>query len=317
MSKPTVNQIHVDPLLTELSVAYQNDDYVARQIMPTMAVSKKSGIYYVYDKSQFRPTDDERAPGNRANRVEFGMTQATYGPLVEHALEDGVPDEVADEYPSREQAYEDATENIRDRLLVNEESSLATYMANTANLTSNTTLSGTSQWSDYGNSDPISVIETARNTVRTNIMKRPNTLLLSDPVYQKLRHHPDLLERFKYSERGVLTKDHLAALFEVDKVIVAAAMYNSAAEGATDSMADLWGKHAWLIYVNPRPSRRSVSFGYTMQMTTMRNGQAVPNFTAERWYQGPEKTTFIRVLGNYDQHVVAAGSAYLIKNAVA
>lgn len=306
--KPGRNDIHVDPVLTKIAVDYQNMDYVHPLIMPSVDVKKKAGIYFVYDKSKFRPVDSVRAPGTRANRVDYGLVQATYGPLVEHALEDDVPDEIADEYPDELDAYADAVENIREREMLNQEVALATTLANIAVVTQNVTLSGTDRWDDYANSDPISDIETARNTVRQGILKRPNTLLLSDPVYAKLRHHPQLLERFKYSERGILTKDHLAALFEVDRVIVAAAMYNTADEGQDDSMADIWGKHAWLFYIEPRPQRKRVSFGYTLRMQ---------NLQVERWYQQPEKSTFVRVSQNYEQKIVAAEAAYLLKNAVA
>ena len=305
---PTRTDVHVDPVLTKIAIAYQNADYVAEQIMPVVTVEKKSGIYFEYDRSKFRRLDDIRAPGTRANRADYGLSQQTYGPIVEHALEDDVPDEIADEYPDRLDAYADAVEQVTERIAVGAEASLATLMADTAQITQNTTLSGTSQWNDYANSDPIGDIDAGREVIRGAIFKMPNTLLLSRVVYDKLRHSPDFLERFKYSERGVLSADHMAALFEVDRVLIAGARETTSAEGATETTADLWGKHAWLLFIEPRPRLKAVSFGWTLSMGAR---------SAERWYQQPEKTTFVRVNNKYEQKVVAVSAAYLILNAIA
>ena len=305
---PTRKDIHVDPVLSNISIAYQNAAYVADQIMPVAPVKKKSGIYFVYDKSKLRPVDDIRAPGTRAARADYGMSQSTYGPIVEHALEDDIPDEIADEYPSRFDAYSDATEQITERIQVIKERALALVMENTGMITSNITLSGTDQWSDYANSDPVDDVETARETIRGNILRVPNSLVLSQTVYDKLKHHPDLLERFKYSERGVLTAEHMKSLFDVENVIIAAAKYVTTDEGQTETTADIWGKHAWLVYIEPRPRLKAVSFGYTLMI-----GQR----QAERWYQGPEKTTFVRSSEKYEQKIVAVGACYLIKAAIA
>jgi len=45
--------------------------------------------------------------------------------------------------------------------------------------------------------------------------------------------------------------------------IIAGCMYNSAAEGATDSLAPIWGKHCLLAYVNPKIRLKSLNLGWT------------------------------------------------------
>lgn len=306
---PTRKDVHVDPVLTNISVAYQPQMYLAARIMPEVTVQKKSGIYFRYDRSKFRQEDDNRAPGTEANTVQYGLTQDTYGPVTEHSLQDDVPDELADEYPTQFDAYQDAAEHLKERLLVNREKALADYMANTANITQNETLSGSSQFSDYANSDPFAKVETARNTVRSSIMRLPNTLIVGYEVHQKLIHHPDLIERVKYSQKAVLTVELLKSLFNIDNYWVADQQYISSKEGQSETVADIWGKHMWVGYIDPAPRRKSITFGWHFVYDK--------GTKTDRWYEIKKKTTFIRTELHYVREVVAASAMFLYKNAVA
>jgi len=50
----------------------------------------------------------------------------------------------------------------------------------------NTTLSGTGQWSDLANSDPVAAITAQRSTILLGCTKEPNTLLLGYQVWLQL-----------------------------------------------------------------------------------------------------------------------------------
>ncbi len=306
--KPTKADVYVDPVLTNISVAYKNEDYISEKILPLVKVAKDSGFYFKYDKSKFRPVNDERALGTRAGRVGYGLVKDTYGPIIEHALEQDVPDEIVEQADNPLEPKFDATENVTERILIAKERSLAVKMADTSVLTQNVTLSGTSQWSDYANSNPISDVKTAKQTIHASIFREPNTLVLGKPVFDKLIEHPDIIDRIKYSALGVATTDLLARLFGVNNVLVAGAGYNTAKEGQTDAMAYIWGKHAWLLYIEPTPGIRKVSFGYTFYTKPRQ---------VESWYEQWVKATIIRVSDSYEQKFVATEAAYLIKNAVA
>jgi hypothetical protein len=309
---PTGKEVYVDPVLTNISVKYQNPAYIAGEVMPVVEVEKDSGYYYKYDKSSFRTANDDRAPGTRANKVNYGLTKVAYGPLTEHSLETDITKEDMDAADTVLDAEQDATEMVTDVLLLNREKGLADYMANTSNITQNVTLSSTDQWSDYDGSDPIGVIKTARQTVASGSGMLPNTLVLSEQVYMTLQQHPDLLERFKYSERGLLTTEHMKALFEVDKVLVARARVNSAKEGQTDSMAYVWGKHAWLLYIAPVIRPRIVTFGVHLAKKPTAGG-----VKTEKWFEIGTNTTYVRTSMYYKRWPVATECAYLIKNAIA
>lgn len=305
---PQVGQVYVDPLLSNISIAYQNDTYLADMIFPEVQVAKVSGFYFVYDKSKFVVANDTRTPSTRANRVDYGLTKSPYGPLVEHSLEQDIPDEIVDQAMAPLDPNIDATENVTDRILLSKEVDAFTQCSNTAVVTQNVTLSGTSQWSAYATSDPVGDVRTAVDTIKLNVLKRPNRLVLTYPVYSVLRNHPEIIERIKYSQLGVVTPELLSQIFDIEEVWIADAEQNTANENQTPVMSYVWGKNAWVFFINPAPAIRKVSFGYTF-----RRGPRM----VERWDERWVKAQFVRVTDWYQQLIVAAPAAYYIQNAVA
>ena len=303
----TPRDVVVDPVLSNVSIAYSNEMYIAEMLMPVFGSKKQQGKYYVYDKANLRRNKTLRAAGAPANESEYGLTTASFY-AEDHALKEKIPFEIIDQADSALSPEMDATESLTEQLLVDKEVALATTMADTASMTQNTTLSGTSQWSDFTNSDPIANIRTGQQAVITGIGRKPNTLVLGKQVYDKLIDHPDIVERVKYAFGGSPTPELLARIFDVQRVIVAEAVYNTAKEGQTDSLGFIWGKHAWLVYIAPSLRLKQPTFGYTFTYETRQ---------VEKWDDGDAKARYVRVHDNYVQKLVAATAAYLIKNAVA
>lgn len=297
----------VDPVLSNVSKAYSNEMYVATTILPVFKVAKQSGKYYIYDKAKFRRNSTKRAAGAKANEVEYGLTTASFE-AEDHALKEKTPWEIIKQADSALAPESDAAENVTEQLMIDAEVALATTMAATATITQNTTLSGTSQWSDYTNSDPITDVKTARQTVQKAIGRKPNTMIMSQEVFDTLSEHPDVIEKIKYSALGVATEELLARLFKVEKVIVAAAIYETATEGATSSMGYIWGKHCWVGYIAPSARLRSITIGFTFQYG---------DGAVKKWDDEDAEARYVRVNKNYVQKLVATEAVYLIKNAVA
>src|SRR5690242_11661865 len=72
---PTSNKVHVDRLLTNLSIGYKNSDYIADNIFPVVPVTKRSDIIPKYDQSHwFRNGATKRAPGTKSEGGGFKVT---------------------------------------------------------------------------------------------------------------------------------------------------------------------------------------------------------------------------------------------------
>lgn len=298
----------VDPALGQVSVKYSNDTFIADQIFPQVKVMKQTGKYYVYDKANLRVPKTNRAAGSGANEVDYGLSTQSFI-CDDHALKEFVSDEIQEQAEAALNPLIDATEAVTEMLLLDREVSAAALMTNTSLLTQNTTLSGTTQWSDYANSDPIGDVRTARQTVHAATFRKVNTLVLGKQTFDILVEHPQVIERIKYSALGVVTAELLARLFQVEKVIVGEAGSNTAAEGQTDSLSYVWGKHAWLAYIAPRVGLKMLTLGVTFTWKER---------MVKRWRDEDREGTYVRIgQDNYVQAFVASACGYYIKNAVA
>jgi hypothetical protein len=302
----------VDPVLSQLSIGYKNGAYIADQIFPEIGVKKQSGKHFIYDKGAFRAEDSGRGPGARSKEVTHNITTGLPYFAEDHALKEFVADEDVDNAAENVDPYVDATENVTEKLFVGKEIELAAQLTDTAVLTQNDTLSGTEQWSDYDNSDPVADIKAAKAVVHAQIYTDPNTLIMGKQVFDALLDHPAVIERVKYSQLGILNTDLLARFFGVERILVGGAGKNGSKEGQADSMSYIWGKNAILAYVNPRIGQKMITLGNTYRWKSRVTERL--NGTDERDRRGQ----FIRVGDDYyDLKIVAAEAGYLIKNAIA
>lgn len=302
-------QVVVDPALSNISIRYTNDTFIADLIAPMIKTSKQTGKYFIYDKSNLRIDSTTRAAGSGANEVDIGVAPTGVFACDDHALKGFVAQEIQDQADAPLNPLIDETEAITEKLMLDRENKLAVLLQNTSNLTQNVTLSGTTQWSDYTNSDPIGDIRTARSTIHQNTFKKPNTIVMSKLVIDMLSEHPQIIDRIKYSQLGVTTEELLAKIFKVDKILVGEAGSNTAKEGQTDALAYVWGKGVIVAYIAPQVRIKMLTLAVTFTYSVR---QVI------RWNDFDKKGTYIRVGDdNYSQVIIAAAAGYLIQNAIA
>lgn len=308
--------LQVDPVLTQAAIHYSNDAYIAEKVFPSIPVKFQAGKHYVYGQERFRLERSGRGAGANSNEVKHTISSGNPYYCEDHALREFVPDEDRDNAVEGFDPYMDATELVTELLMIDREKELADLLTSTSVLTQNTTLSGTDQWSDYTNSDPFDDIETGISTIHGALGIDATHMIIGRQVWDKLKHHPDLLERVKYSQKAVLTVELFASIIGVpaENIMIAGASYNSADEGQTDSRSYIWGKDV-VIYYRPQtvaPKIMTLGLNYVWQGKTMQVERLRGSDEEDR------KGTYIRG-GNwyYDQNVVAAAAGYLIKAAVA
>lgn len=276
---PQPNQGYVDPVLSNLSVDYQNTSFLSEKIFPVFFVDKPTGIYFEYDKSKFRPNSDLRAPGQRANKVDYAFTQKTYGPIIEHALETDLLDETENLQDAPLNNYEDATENLTNELAIRKEIDCFDILNTVGNFSSTTTITAADdKFSAYGTADVIARIKGMVDRVKKATLKQSNemTVLMGYDVLRTLEEHPQFMERIKYSQKGVMTVDILKELLGVKEILVSEAEKNTSKEGQTDVLDYIASDNVWVIYINPRVAKKTVTYGLTLRMTRGLAGKGLP-----------------------------------------
>jgi hypothetical protein len=229
-------------------------------VFPIIRVGKQTDKYYVYTKGDwFRDEAKMRGPATESAGSGYNVATASYSCDV-FALHKDVPWQVRDNTDVPLNPYRDATEFITQRLMLRMEKQWAADYFTTSVWQTDSTPANL--WSDYVNSDPIGDIETAKLTILQNTGFMPNTLTLGYNVFAKLKHHPDIVDRIKYTSAQTITPDMLGRIFEIDRVLVASTIENTANEGATDAFSFVHGKHALLSYAASSPGLLAPSAGY-------------------------------------------------------
>lgn len=314
MALPTLRDVRpVDPVLTDMSIGLKNDRFFWDQIAPVKTVTQQSGTYFIYTRDYWmrRWEGALRAPEGQSTRIEYGVSTDTYNAL-ERSFEKllGRVTLSASETPENLQNQDVAflTNAIQMEL---EKLAAAAFFVTGVWGTSNT-LSGTNQWSDYANSDPIADSDTAINTVRRATGGAPNTLFVGVTAWQKLREHPLVLDKYKHSQAGIMTPELVAPALGVEEIVVGESAENTGAPNGTYAGADIWTDNA-LFLRKAEPSLGTPNAGTTFIWNQANN---VP-WAVESYEEPSRKSIVTGVFTHVDMEVTSAQSGYLFLDTVA
>lgn len=255
--------IHVDRYLTNFSVMFVQDstNFVANRATSPVPVVKQTDLYVTYDRGYF--WRDEAVPrplGGRPAQVGYKVGQGSYT-CVEYALEHVVDDRQRQNADEPIRLDENATILLTQKNMIKQDRVWCQrFFAPgkwTTEYTGSTSTPGNNQFLNFNDpaSTPIEVIDAAKDDIMRATGFRPNVLVLGSAVKRVLRSHPDISDRIKYTQRGVADDAILASLFEVDQVVVARSVYNSAQEGASDAFEFIADEESMLLlYIDPNPT---------------------------------------------------------------
>lgn len=316
MAQPTANDVHVDAILTNISVAYIQEQaaYIASRVFPIIPVEKQSDKYFTYSKGDwFRDEAQLRAPATESAGSGYTLATSTYSTQV-YAFHKDVDDQVRANADTPLNPDRDATQFVTQRMLMRQEVQWTSDFFTTgvwANDVTPATL-----WSNYTSSDPIGDIETGKATMLNSTGFLPNTMVMGYEVFRQLRHHPDIVDRVKYTSAENVTEDILARYFGVDRILVARAIRNTAAEGAANSFSNIAGKNAALYYVAPTPGLLTPSAGYSFAWRGVSDGMGA-NVGITRFRMPELRADRIEAQMAWDNKVIASDLGYFFSACVA
>lgn len=318
----TTQDVHIDVPLTNLVVGFEPMGTIVQDIFPEVPVGKQSDKYYTWAKGDFfRIPNTKRAEKTKGQTVEFNVSSDSYF-ATNYAI---VHEEAFETMVNADQVLKSREKRVRalkNLLMLDWENRVASLISSGSNVGSFTTLSGTSQWNDYANSDPFGDIITGMEAIRSTTGKEANLIEIPQSVMVQLKNHPDLVDRVKYTgsndRPGQVTENALAALFGVDKILVGKSIKNTGSEGLADSFTDVWGKNVVLMHVGARADADGTdpSLGYTFRWNSPQLGSRP--FVAEIW-NDPDGGNFEnrRVQTYQDEKLTAPELGYVIDSAVA
>lgn len=300
---PLKNQLHIDQLLSQVSVKYQNSEYIAPRAFPILSVKKDTDLYRVYERN-LRIPETNRAPGGLAREAGFNVSTASYA-LKWNALKAYVPDSDADNYDMAD-LMADTAEDLTDQIQRKMESDFVSLFTKTSWSLTHSLASGLEWTAATTTANPIADMDTAASVVIKNSGYAPNFAILGRDGMIAAKNNINVLDRIKYTSAEI-SESMLAALFGVGELIVSSASKDANAEGLAASVSQLWPDHAFLGYKPPRPSPKAPSCGYIFEKARA---------PVKRWREEEREATAIEVNKQYDIKIVASLSGYLVTNVV-
>ena len=124
-------------------------------------------------------------------------------------------------------------------------------------------LSGTSKFSDEENSDPIGVIEDAKDAIAGKIAQDPNTMVIGHDTWKKLKRHKKFRELISGTQNKIVTLNFLKETFEIPNIVIGRSVFVD----EQGNFVKIWGDNVILAYVPQLTTRTEYdpSFAYLVR----------------------------------------------------
>ena len=293
--------------------------FIALRVLPVFEAAKASGNFGKIPLEQLLQNRDvERAPGTGYARGKFTFQPDTYA-TVDRGAEEPVDDNEAELYRDYFDAEQMAANRARDAVLLAQEKRAATLLFNATTWTgSSLTTAITNEWDDYDNATPIADVEAACRKVWTGSGLWPNALILNRLVFRNLRLCAEIIDRITSMGAGSpakpsdITAQMLAQCFDLEEVVIAGGSKNSAAEGQTASVAQIWSnEYAMVARVARTNDLREPCVGRTFHWSD--DGSEI-GAVMETYRDETVRSDIVRARHQVGEKVHYAAAAHLLSN---
>ena len=322
MAQPDVKSEIIAGPLQGVSVAYRNKDYIADRVFPILDGADPKAKITKYQKGAwFRDEAGIRAAGTRARRGGYPLTTVSVS-TDEYAFAKEVTDE--DRRFSKSQGApvlnpdQDAVEFATDKVDLKKEIRVASL------ITGGTWADGASggedadgKWAASSGNTLLADITTGRKKIK-ECGVIANCLLIDYATYLAIKELDDILQKIKYTQRGVLGRELLASLLDLDEVLVGTAIKSTAKEkkaGTDFTAANIWEVNAskgmgFLFYRPKKLGIKVPSAGVQVRIAYEAGGAR----RVSTWRENAEHQDVYEVAEETDIVQVSADCGYLWKD---
>lgn len=297
-------------VFTAIAIGYRNTKLIADLVLPRVTVGKKEFKYIEYPLADSFTVPDTLYPKKGTpNVVDFGGSEVT-SMTIDYGLDDVISIDDINNAPEGSNLEGKGVEYVTDLVALAREVRTANLIFNVDNYAgSNTlTLSGTSKFSDYVNSDPIAVLTEVLDTP----LIRPNTMTIGREVWTKFATHPKVVKAAQGNsgDSGVAARARVAELLELDNIFVGEGRLNTAKKGQSAIIERVWGNYISLTHLNPlADTQRGVTFGFTAQYGTKQAGSKDVD-------AGINGSKLVRSAESVKELIVAKDVGFLLKDVI-
>lgn len=324
---PTPNDVHVDSVLTELSLGFaqSSDEFVASKVFPIVPVQHRSDVYYIWDRADTLRSDMTfRAPGSESAGSGFRLAADDPYNCKVRALHVNLDDQTRANAVGDVDIQRDITALLTQDAMIEKELDFGSryfrpgIWATEQNVANGESFGG-AQW-NADNATPIQDIRRLTRQARNKCGKPMNTIVFGGAAWDAFLDNPVVVDRFKHTIAGGQTTDMaIATMLGAERVLVGNAIYNPNNEGsATESCDPILPNHVLACYTPSRPSIMSQAAGYTFAWTGYLNGAANDMGMVMSTFRMPEnRSDRIEIESAYDHKLVSAECGSILLNVIA
>jgi len=243
IQKPT----HATPR-ADLGVAFHEYSpargiYIADSILPMLGVRKQAATLSVIQRENLTIPNTKRANGAVFGRVSLYAEDMSYS-CWNDGLEGQLTDQDRENYGDDFDAELETVNGVKIKMLLAREVRIKNLVFNTTTWTGSSlyTDNSASPW-DTETTDIISQVNAAKEKVRLNTGVPADSLIIGEAAMQNLLKNDDIIARFPGAAliTEAMIRNAMAAIFGLEQLLVGKCAYNSADEGQTATMSDIWG----------------------------------------------------------------------------
>lgn len=298
---------HADPMLTGLSLAYTNNEYIADKIFKRVPVNTESFKYKKYKKSLNLQLPDTRVgETGEPNEVKFEHEKLTAS-VEGHSLIERIPETSKQEAQAENETLMiSATNFLTNVFLGAREKRLADLLQDTGNYGGNYKSLTSGEKFTNANSDAFGIVDDACQKT----WFKPNVIIGGRTAINALRRNPYVVKAANRNsgDSGKATLQDLKDLFEVDNIYVGNSVANLAKLGQSANFVNTWGNDIILAYINPSANiNYDVTFGITAEVGKREISTA---FDGEKGVRGVH---CVKIAEQLKDVIIAPDCGYLLK----
>lgn len=300
-----LEDLRINAYLSEVARGYTNEAFIAHNLFPEIESELEKVDIFEFNKEAFSVYNTERAIRANSNVLSTkGFNKKTVT-LTEHDLAYPIDYREADE-SKKIKLQLHATNVVTESLRLKQEKLCADLVQNPDNFPAGNkiTLSGSSRFSNYNNSDPIGVIEDAKDAIAGKIAQDPNTMVLGHEAWKTLKRHPQIVDIISTSKNKLVSIDLLKEIFELPNIVVGKSVFVD----ENGNFVKVWSDNIVLAYTSSLSLRTEYdpAFAYVVKK---KKALKIDEYNKEG-----NKLKYIRGTDIYTPFLVNPEAGYLISN---
>ena len=318
----TISRLDLGMQIDEFDAKMDRDGFIGHRVMPIVPRSKDQGTF---PKRPLEQLLQEHVTVRNANgdypRSGSTWTTDTYQ-TSEHGHEATLDDRMSKAYDDLLDAERWESDRLEDIIIRDYERAVAAAIFNATTWTgAPLTTAVTNEWDDATNAVPITDVDAARELIVSGFGAEPNALIINRFVFRNLRNVAQIIDRVKYQGffnvvPGKITAQMLADVFDLEFVLVAGGLTNTANEAAARSISRIWSnEYAMLAKVATTSNPGESALGRTIMWAEegATDGERM-GVIAEQYREDQRRGDAIRKRTDYQIKVLFSAAGHLLSN---